>query len=239
MLLTVLGGATLLLGLAMGWYGLRPLAVVPKLLGTEVRKPGSLRATGEFVVCRGRATVDGETLSAPFTGTECLGLEFEVTERQPFGIGWPWIAAHLDDGVATVPFALAGERGDVHVDPSPRRFGLEVDDTVVKVGADETPPDRIRRFLEARGGLPDTPEWFRSIPGLGTRRYVERRIDPGEEYVVAGRIERRDGDVAFGGDLVIADRSPASVVRGRLLAAAFPLLVSVAFLVAGGWLLLA
>lgn len=239
MLLTVLGVGLLAFGLATGWYGLRPLSSMPQLLRAEVRDPGALRATGEFVACRGTAAEAGETLSAPFTGTECLGLEFEVTERQPFGFDWPWIGAHLDDGVATVPFTLAGERGAIHVDPSPRRFALDVGETVVKVGSEESPPDRIRRFLATREGLPETPEWLRSIPGLGTRRYVERRIDAGEEYVVAGRVERRYGDVVLGGDLVVADSSPASVATDRLLAAAFPLLVSVAFVVGGGWLLVA
>jgi len=44
-------------------------------------------------------------------------------------------------------------------------------------------------------------------PGLGTRRYVERRIAPGEEYLIAGHTERQQNEILLEGDLVITDRS--------------------------------
>ena len=238
MFTTVAGLAVIALGLAIGWYGSRPLFVVPRLLATEVREPGTLRATGEFVACRGHAVAVGETIEAPFTGADCLGLDYEVTERQPFGIAWPWADAYLDGGVATTAFDLESDRGTIRVDPSSRRFTLDVPGEVVTVDADGGPPDRVRRFLEARN-VPDTPEWLRSIPGLGRRRFVERRIDPGGEYVVLGRIERREGTVALGGDLVIGEGSPSKIAKARIRSAAFPLLVSLSFLIGGGWLLFA
>lgn len=238
MLLTGLGTVFLFLGIAIGWFGLRPLAVLPWLLRSDVREPSAL-TTDEFVVCRGIATESGETLSAPFTGARCFGLEFHVTERQPFGIGLPWFRAHLDDGVATVPFTLDGDHGAVDVTPSSKRFSLDTDPTVVTVGATETPPERIEQFVDVRDELPPTARWLRAIPGLGTRRYVEHRIDPGEEYVVAGRTERRHGAIVLAGDLVIADRSPGAVAVARLRRGAFPLLVAGVFLVGGVWGLLA
>ncbi|AUX07838.1 hypothetical protein AArcSl_0183 [Halalkaliarchaeum desulfuricum] len=238
MFATVAGLLLIALGLAMGWYGIRPLLAVPRLLATEVREPRSLRATGGFVACRGRASAVEEPIEAPFSGTDCLGLEYEVTERQPFGIAWPWIDAYLDDGVATTAFDLVNDRGRIRVDPAPHRFTLDVSEEVISFATENALPDRVRRFLEIRD-VPDTPEWLQSIPGLGRRRFVERRIDPGREYVVFGRIERRDGTVALGGDLVIGEGSPSQIAMGRIWSAAFPLGVSLAFLIGGGLLLFA
>lgn len=238
MFTTVAGLVLIALGLAMGWAGSRPLLVVPRLLGAEICDPRTLRATSEFVACRGHANAVGETIEAPFTGTDCLGLEYEVTERQSFGIAWPWIDGSLDDGGTITEFDLENDRGTIRIDPSPRRFTLDVPGEVVTFGPDGEPPDRIRQFLETRN-VPDAPEWLRSIPGLGRRRFVERRIDPGEEYVVLGRIERRDGTVALGGDLVIGNGNLSDILTARIWSAAIPLLVSVSFLLAGCWLLLA
>lgn len=70
-------------------------------------------------------------------------------------------------------------------------------------------------------------------PGLGGRRYVERRIDPGEEYVIAGPTERQQDDIVLTGDLVITDRSPSQFAVTRLLTAAFPVLIALVFMSAG------
>jgi len=240
MLYTVAGAVFVALGLAIGWYGLRPLTVVPGVLRVDVRDPSEVTEAGSFVACRGVATVSNETLSAPFTGARCLGFEFEVTERQPFGIGVPWFQAHLDDGVATRPFALdgpAGARngptGRLTVVPSAKRFALDTESTVVTVGADETPPERIRRFVDARDELEPVARWIRAIPGLGTRRYVERRIDPGEEYLVAGRTERRQNETVLAGDLVVTDRSPRGFAIARLWRASFPTVIALVFVAVG------
>lgn len=239
MLLPVLGVILLALGLAVGWYGLRPLAVVPKLLRTEIAAPSvaSTNPADSFVVCRGTATPANETVAGPFTGMRCLGFEFEVSERQPFGIGIPWFFAYLDDGVATVPFRLQDDRDSLEVTPSARRFSLDTDSTVVTVGARETPPERIQRFVDGRDGLSPVANWFKMVPGLGTRRYVERRINPGEEYVIAGRTETQRGETTLSGDLVITDRSPRGLALVRLRTAAFPLLVAVVFVCVGAFVL--
>lgn len=240
MLLTVLGAMLAGLGLAMGWYGLRPLAVVPKLLRTDPVAPSAVSsgAADSFVVCRGTATPAESTAAGPFTGERCLGFEFEVSERQPFGIGIPWWFVHLDDGVATVPFRLQDDRGSVNVDPSSRRFSLDTGSTMLTVGARVTPPDRVREFVDGRADLPPVAGWLKLIPGMGTRRYVERRIDPGEEYVVARRTETRDGTTVLAGDLVISDRSLRGLVRARLKSALFPLFVASLFVWAGAVALL-
>ena len=71
------------------------------------------------------------------------------------------------------------------------------------------------------------------IPGFGTRRYVYRRIDSGEEYLVAGHTERRQNDVVLPGDLVITDRSPRRFAFTRLRKVVFPTPTGLGFLVIG------
>jgi hypothetical protein len=237
MLLTVAGLVLFSLGLAIGWYGLRPLTVLPRLLWTETVAPSEVSSADSFVVCRGRASDDGKTVTSPFRGTRCLGFEFEVTERQPFAIGIPWFQAHVDDGVAPIPFSLEDQAGSIGVDPSPRRFSLDTESTVVTVGGSETPPSRIQRFLDSRDGVSAPASWLTLIPGLGYRRYAERRIDPDEQYVVAGRPEQQGGTTLLTGNLVIADHSSNRIVLNRLLASVFPVLIAIVFVASGASIL--
>lgn len=222
------------LGVAIGWYSLRPLVVLPQLLRSEVTEPSAVSTADDFVVCRGTATVSERTLAAPFTDRDCLGFEYEVTERQLFGGGLPWHQAYLDDGVATVPFSLTGEHGTVDVDPSTRRFSVDTDSTVITVGASETPPAKIQRFVDVRGLRP-VSSWLTAVPGLGSRRYIERRIDPDEEYVIAGHAEHRQGKLALTGDLVITNQSPRRLAVTRLWTATIPLLIAAVFVGIGLW----
>lgn len=235
MLIAVFGVSLVAIGVAIAWYGLRQLVVVPRILRTEVTSPsrGIESATdGAFVVCRGTATGD-KTVTGPFTGKRCLGFEFEVSERQPSAIGVPWFFAHLDDGVSTHEFQLRDERGELAVAPSARQFSLDTDSTAVTVGARETPPERIANFVEVRDALSPVARWLAAIPGMGTRRYVERRIDPGQEYVIAGRVERSERTAALTGPLVITDKSPTEFALARLKTAVFPVTVALFFIGAG------
>ena len=233
MLYTVGGVGFIALGLAIGWYGLRPLATVPSILRATVKDPSGVTDSESFVVCRGVANESSETLSAPFTGSQCLGFEYEVTERQPFGIGIPWFQAHLDDGVATRPFTLDGPTGTLGVVPSAKRFALDTESTVITVSASETPPERIQRFVDVRDELEPVARWVRIFPGLGTRRYVERRIDPGEAYLVAGVTDRQQNEVVLADNLVITDRSPRRFAFARVRNAVFPMVTALTFVAVG------
>jgi hypothetical protein len=233
MWLAALGVVFVGLGLAIGWYGLRSLVVVPRVLRATVQDPSSITANDEFAVCRGTAATDTEgTVAAPFSGRACLGFEFEITERQPSFIGLPWADAHLDDGVATRRFSLDGDHGSVAVDPDSRRFVLDTDSAAITVGPKETPPDRVRQFTAARD-IGSVSRLLAALPFFGGRRFVERRVDPGAEHLVAGRTDHREGTTTFVGDLVITDRSPRGFALGRLRAAALPLAVAVAFVSVG------
>ena len=232
MWITAITVVIVLVGLAIGWVALRALAVVPRLVRSEIQEPSTV-SEGPFVVCRGTATEGDEgPITAPFTGRECLGFEFAVTERQLSTVGAPWSHEYLDDGVATTTFELDDEHGFVAVDPSPRCFSLEAEPTVITVGTKETPPNRIQRFLNVRD-LPPVARWPAVLPFFGSRRFVERRIDPGEAYLVAGSVDHRAGRPMFMGDLVISDRSPRRIALGRLRSAVLPLVVAVVFVGTG------
>jgi hypothetical protein len=131
--------------------------------------------------------------------------------------------------VATRPFTLDSASGTLTVVPSAKRFALDTESTVITVGASETPPERIRRFVDVRDKLEPVARWMRIIPGLGTRRYVERRIDPGEEYFVAGHTERQQNDVVLAGDLISTDRSPRQFALHRAWRAIFPIVIALVF----------
>jgi len=235
-IVAILGGVILLSGVAFGWYGLRSLTVVPRLLGTEPVDPASVSSDDDFVVCRGRTQSVGESLNAPFSGTECLGLEYEISERRLTADEIPFTWSHLDDGVATVPFELRDDGGRVRVEPESKHFRLDTASETVTVSAGDDPPEQIRSFVAARGMSPTAGGLLSSL-GIGTRRYTERRVDPEETHVVAGPPEYRDGRVVLADPAVIADRSPMGVVRRRLRVAAFPLVAAAAFLLAGAGLL--
>lgn len=229
----VVGSVLVLAGVGFGWYGLRPLAVLPRLLRTEVVDPADLDPDASFVACRGRAESVDETLDAPFTGRSCLGVEYEVHERTLTFSEIPLTWTRLDDGVATVPFELRGDADRVRVEPESRRFSLDTERETITIPAGEQPTDRIASFLAVRDELSPASGGVLSALGVGSRRYAERRVDPDEAHVVAGRPEREDGETVLAGPLVIADRSLRAVTRHRLRAAAFPLVTAAGCLVLG------
>ncbi|USZ67144.1 hypothetical protein NGM10_10420 [Halorussus salilacus] len=231
--IVVLGVVLVVSGLGFGWYALRPLAVLPRLLRSEVVAPAEVSADSGFVVCRGRAESVGESLDGPFTGEPCLGVEYEIAERALTPSEVPFTWRDLDDGVATVPFELRGDSDRVRVEPESRRFALDTEPETVVVPAGERPPERIESFLAVREGVGPASAGPLSVLGIGTRRYVERRIDLDEPHVIAGRPERTDGRTVLTGALVITDRSPRAVVGRRLRAAALPLAVALVFCVLG------
>ncbi|AUX09301.1 E3 Ubiquitin ligase [Halalkaliarchaeum desulfuricum] len=233
MLYTIVGLGFIAIGFAIGWYGVRPLMVVPSVLRATVQAPSEVTESDSFVVCQGIANKSSETITAPFTGMRCLGFEFEVTERQAFGVGVPWFQVHLDDGVATHPFTLDDPAGGLIVVPSSKRFVLDTESTVFTVDATESLPERIQRFVDVRDGLEPVAGWVRAVPGLGARRYIERRIDPGEEYLIAGVTKRQQNEIVLTDNLVITDRSPRWFALARLRRATFPTVIALVLVVAG------
>jgi hypothetical protein len=184
------GGGLLALGLA-----LREVGAIRQVIGGPPTDVFSI-STG----ARGPISISGtavqydDTLLSPFTGTECLALEYDVEERRTTQHGTSWV--EIDSGRAAVPFLLEDETGSVLIEPTRVRLGL-AESTVIDVDGGERPPDRIQEFIERNADV-DSEErtWDLKIVELNVgddRRYIERRLDLGESVTVFGEVRDEPG----------------------------------------------
>ncbi|NHN47118.1 E3 ubiquitin ligase [Halostella sp. JP-L12] len=132
------------------------------------------------------------TLVSPFTGTECVACRYEVEEYTSYGKSSHWDSIY--SGGARRPFVLADDTGRLLVEPTGASLALDEDD-VVRVDAGDRPPERIRRWI---GETPEVDSeegsWDLGPLSIATgndRKYVERRLDPGETVHVYGVTEFR------------------------------------------------
>ncbi|MCL9812764.1 hypothetical protein [Natranaeroarchaeum aerophilus] len=134
-----------------------------------------------------------ETLTAPFTGTECLAYEYKVQRYRSSDNGSNWRTMHSDD--ERVQFLVEDETGSVVIESEDADLSLTSGDRIT-VGRDETAEGRIAEFLETIDDV-DPGEGASSDIGPITvstgdkRRYVERRIDVGDTVHVYGQINDR------------------------------------------------
>lgn len=166
---------------------------------------------GSLVRLTGTVEADCDLIEAPFSGVNCVVLRASVEERRFGSFLFPtYLTIH--DPSRSRPFVLRTPHTTVPVD-APARTVVPDPTVLVTVGPAEAPPDRIARYERGTDGLaPDSG--YRSPPAalvsfarallLGTRRYVERRLSPGETVTVVGRVV--DGRVD---PLVAVDGSPA------------------------------
>ena len=186
------------------WRGGRDLRVVAHVLRNDPvdvytlpNRPGPVEIQGTA-----REGDDG-TLTAPFSGRECLAYEYEVRELRSSGKHSHWET--LEEGGDAVPFFL--DDGDARVRVEPDGAALHLADHVLDVDPGEDLPDRIREYVEATDDVDaqDGTLDLRFVEfHLGNRqKFVERRLDVGESAYVYGAAvpERVDG---WGGGLVNA-----------------------------------
>lgn len=176
--------------------------------GTE---PGTLvRVTGTA-----RAAESG-TMTAPFTGRESLALRYAVEERRLSPYLLPWFVP-IHERAGSNPFSLRTAEGVVDV-ADPTRTVTLARDVVATVRTDETAPERIERFERKSTGLPGPTVW-RTPPAplrpvvnllsLGSRRYSEERLAPGDEVTVVGRVTESGGL----DPIVLSDRPRTETLR--------------------------
>jgi len=164
MLFTVVRSGFVALGLAIGWYGIRPLAVVPK--SSVPPSETQVTNTGSFVVCCGIAD---EISRGPYDSVHGITVpRFRVRDYRTATVRDqdPWFQAYLDGGVATRPFTLNGPPGTLDVVPSAKRFALDTESTVITVGGSETPlsASTVRRRADE---LEPVARWVRIIQDSG------------------------------------------------------------------------
>lgn len=170
------------------------------------------------VEIEGQAERDDEagTVTAPFTGTECLAYEYEAEELRSTGKSSSWHT--LDSGMGGVDFVVSDTTGSVRV--SPNGADLRLAETTERVSPGEELPAHIETYVAS---TEDVEKQDRAVDLVVTelhlgneQRFTERRLDVGESVYVYGQAGR-SSTTEWGSDLVdavVADgrRAPVFVI---------------------------
>lgn len=171
--------------------GVRQLRPVYHILRNDPRPIRSLSGYGGPVEIQGTA-VEGDdgTVTAPFTGSECLVYTYEVQELRSSGKSSHWKT--LDSGQDGVDFVVDDGTDRVRVDPT--GAAVHLGDHTVTVSPGTELPDRLARYVEATDSV---EKQDRTVNLLVTelnvgneQRFVERRLDVGEGVYVYGEASR-------------------------------------------------
>lgn len=143
----------------------------------------------------GTARAHEQTVRARFSDTETLICESEIVE------GTGDMAHEKGSDRADTTFLLEDDTGAVLVDPAGATLQMETTSRI-RVDAEEQPPEPIAEFL-------DSTEWL-DTDTLRTRRYIESRIDPGDEVHVYGPVREvgHSVDLPAGVDAVVGASDP-------------------------------
>lgn len=228
--LLVLAIGVFLLVAGYRWYSLGRL-----IRDTPTSKPGSV-AAGRVEVT-GTAQPRGDPIVAPFTGEECVYLDWRLERRDGDG-DWETLATET----ILEPFYLEGERGRVMVcpdkHPDPEELPWEYDSEYFQT--DGETPDAVEQVLQAyrRGsdgsgvrtnpaatrtrpqGI-DTPPWEDADEGSTEWQFVKRLLPPGTRLYVFGSAELQYGEGEIGiepdpssGQFIINRASEKSMTEG-------------------------
>lgn len=177
------GSVLVTLGARELWFALRIYRGEPQAIADVANDPGPVEVVGT-------ARPDEGTVEAPFSGAESLVCEWELQQSEPSGDpetggrNWKTMATGLRGG----PFRVEDDTASCRVEPagSVRHF----EEQTVTVPAGTRPPDRIRAFIDARPDVESQEETATVGPmtiALGDeQRFVERRLDPGEDCYIYG-----------------------------------------------------
>lgn len=199
-------------------------------------------ADGTLVRVSGPVADTERTLTAPFSGVDCVACRTVVEERRPGAFLLPtYVTIH--DPARSTAFDVRTPHTLIPVADPVRTVSLE-STVVATVSPRDEPPDRIARYERETADLPRETVWTtppaplaplgRAL-SLGTRRYSERRVSPGDDVTVAGRV--RDGRLD---PLVVSVGTPRGTLArlsttslAGLLIGAFAIALGVALLVVG------
>ena len=179
-LLALVGLAVFALGARELWFAVRIYRGEPTAIADVVNDPGPAEL-------QGTAEPDEGTVESPFSGADCLLCEWEVQEAETTGEGGGnWKT--LDQGLRGGPFRLVDETASCRIEPAGSVRHLDEHD--VKVPAGTELPDRLRAFVASNPNV-DSQEGAADATFAGInlgeeQRFVERRLDPGEDCYVYG-----------------------------------------------------
>ncbi|MFC4447877.1 hypothetical protein [Halorussus aquaticus] len=143
----------------------------------EVTSSQTLPTTDPPHEIEGVAREHDETVTTPFTGTECLAYTYEIrrSENSTFHV--------VDEGGEAVPFVVEDEEGRVLVEAPDADFKLDTDYAEVVGRFSETPDDVREQVMK-------TPEQNRpdlsAVPSTKPGKLIERRLETGDETYVYG-----------------------------------------------------
>jgi hypothetical protein len=242
--LGLVGVAIFGLGARECWFAIRVYLGDPTPIASAVNDPGPVKL-------QGTAQPDEGTVTAPFSGAKCLVCEWEVQQSETEGRGdvhWKT----LDQGLRGGPFRLVDETASCRVEPagSVRHF----EEHVVTVPAGTELPDRLRAFVASNPAVESQAETvdigLTKIFLGNEQRFVERRLDPGEDCYVYGYAHydstagSRGGEVNLRVDgdgvrrFLIADSRERGVAWEQIKIGIVPVLIGLCLLVIAGALLL-
>ncbi|MDT3436298.1 GIDE domain-containing protein [Haloarcula sp. 1CSR25-25] len=236
--------------LAVGGFvlvrGSRDLRTVAHILRNDPVPVRSLDGHTGPVEITGTAVADEDTgtVTAPFTGSECLAYTYEVEEYRSSGKHSHWKT--LDEGQAGVDFVVDDGTDRVRVNPDGADVRFESQSVTVSPGTEL--PERLADYVERTEAVEAQDGSVNLLVteiSLGNRqRFTERRLDVGEDVYVYGQATRGPA-TEWGSNLVDAivgdgDGTPVFVIsdtsergtawriaRGAITEAVFGLLAAV------------
>lgn len=133
---------------------------------------------------------DGQTVTAPFTDTDCLAYEYEAQEYRSSGKSSSWKT--VDEGDTAVSFLVDDETGTVRVDPT--GADLQFESHTLKVDGGDEPPKRIAQYISATDDIDSQNKTANLIIAEfdygRDQRFIERRLDISEDVYVYGEVNR-------------------------------------------------
>jgi len=172
------------------WNGIQELRTVYHILTNDPVSVRDLPTRSGPVEVEGRAQPADEagTVHTPFTDTDCLAYEYEAQEYQSQGQHSAWKT--LDEGGESASFLVEDDTGAVRVDPAGAE--LHLDDHTIEVSPGEEPPERVAQYIRQTEDVDPQDGSIDLVVtelNLGNRqRFVERRLDVGEDVYVYGTV---------------------------------------------------
>jgi hypothetical protein len=194
-LAVLFGGVFVAVGLFVLGNGVREFRTVYHVLTNDPVSVRELPNRSGPVEIEGTVAIpDGDDpVRSRFTDTECLAYEYEAQEYRSSGKSGSWRT--LDEGGERVPFLVEDDTGAVRVDPEGADLRLEGHTTRVDGG--EEPPERIARYVASTDAVDTQDESMDLVVAElnygHDQRFVERRLDPGEEVYVYGTTREASG----------------------------------------------